>query len=36
MNGESLKKRENSQFEDCLSVIVAAVLRMMTFRPCLV
>jgi hypothetical protein len=31
-----LKKRENLQFEDYLSVVIAAVLRMTTFRPCLV
>lgn len=36
MKGESLKKRENSQMEDCLLVEVVAVLRMTTFRPCLV
>jgi hypothetical protein len=35
VKGESLKKRENSQIEYCLSVEVAAVLRMTTFRPCL-
>jgi hypothetical protein len=32
VKGESLKKREDSQFENYLSVVVSAVLRMTTFR----